>query len=492
MVEKIEEEKPLSLILDQEESLLDEVLADMPAQYAGASGYPTKKWDDVTTTLKDLDTTKLHYVKVPENHIVIDFDIKNDNGEKDGTANLTAAAKWPATYAEYSKSGSGVHLHYIYSGSTDELSPIFAPDVEIKVYRGNSSLRRMRTASNNVPISTLSSGLPLKEKKMINIDAVQSEKGLRDLIDRNLRKEIHPGTKPSIDFIFKILEDAYDSGLKYDLTDIRPKVLAFANNSTHQNDYCVKLVLKMKFVGNDNAVVTPKNEKDDEIVFYDVEVFPNLFLVNWKYKGKDKAVVRMINPTPQEIEKLLQMKLVGFNCRRYDNHILYARFMGYTNEQLYKLSKKIIEGHSRDAMFGEAYGISYTDVYDFSSKKQSLKKFELEMGIHHQELGLDWNQPVPPELWPKVAEYCDNDVIATEAVFDLLHEDFLAREILANLSGLSVNDTTQQHTARIVFGKAKNAQGEFIYTDLGDELFPGYTFENGKSDYRGEDPGEGG
>ena len=119
--------------------------------------------------------------------------------------------------------------------------------------------------------------------------------------------------------------------------------------------------------------------------FYDVEVFPNLFLVNWKIEGEGKPVVRMINPTPTEIEELMRFRLVGFNCRRYDNHILYARLMGYTNEQLYNLSTKIING-SAIASFGEAYNVSYTDVYDFSSKKQSLKKFEIELGIHHQNL----------------------------------------------------------------------------------------------------------
>lgn len=31
----------------------------------------------------------------------------------------------------------------------------------------------------------------------------------------------------------------------------------------------------------------------------------------------------MINPTPTEIEELIQLRLVGFNCRRYDNHIMY-------------------------------------------------------------------------------------------------------------------------------------------------------------------------
>ena len=61
-----------------------------------------------------------------------------------------------------------------------------------------------------------------------------------------------------------------------------------------------------------------------------------------------------------------------------------------------------------------SYNVSYTDVYDFCSKKQSLKKWEIELGIHHQELGLPWDQPVPESMWQKVAEYCDNDVIATE------------------------------------------------------------------------------
>ena len=73
---------------------------------------------DVTTTLKDISTDKVHYVKLPENHIVIDFDIPDESGEKSFEANLAAASKWPATYAELSKSGKGIHLHYIYTGQT--------------------------------------------------------------------------------------------------------------------------------------------------------------------------------------------------------------------------------------------------------------------------------------------------------------------------------------------------------------------------------------
>lgn len=510
---------------DYTESIFDSECSDCPAQYATVKETPSQKWEKVHTKLSDIDTSKVHYVKVPENHIVIDFDIPDDEGNKSYERNLEEASKWPRTYAELSKSGCGIHLHYIYTGDVNKLSRIYDDHIEVKVFTGKSALRRKLSKCNNLPISTIASGLPLKgEEKMINFEGVKSEKGLRTLIKRNLNKEIHPGTKPSIDFIYKILEDAYSSNLNYDVTDMRNAVLAFAANSSHQADYCIKLVNKMQFKSEEPSIGTKNDEA--KLVFYDVEVFPNLFLVNWKIEGEGKPVVRMINPTPPEIEELMRFRLVGFNCRRYDNHILYARLMGYTNEQLYNLSQKIITG-SPNCFFAEAYNVSYTDVYDFSSKKQSLKKFEIELGIHHQELGLPWDQPVPEEMWTRVAEYCDNDVIATEAVFNARKADFTARHILADVAGMSVNDTTNSLTTRIIFGKNRKPQGQFNYRNMGmipdneatysihdietepnfknieaddytlfnengQPLFPGYTFENGKSTYRDEEVGEGG
>ena len=460
--EEVEKPKIKLIEFNSTESMFDKECGEYPAQYATSKGTPTKKWDNVTTTLNDINTSELHYVKVPENHIVIDFDIPDENGEKSLEKNVEEASKWPPTYAEFSKSGKGVHLHYIYTGDPKKLSAIYSDHIEVKVYFGKSSLRRKLTKCNNLPIAKISSGLPLKgEDKVVNFEAIKTEKGIRTLIKKNLKKEIHPGTKPSIDFIHKILDDAYKSDLKYDVSDMKPAVLSFAASSTHQADYCIKLVNKMQFKSEEPSLPVG-SRPEDKIVFYDVEIFPNLFLVNWKYEGEKSPVVRMINPKPAEIEELLKYKLVGFNCRRYDNHMLYARLMGYNNLQLFNLSQKIItEGKG---FFGEAYNISYTDVYDFAAKKQSLKKWEIELGIHHQELGLPWDQPVPEERWVEVAEYCDNDVIATEAVFNELKGDFMAREILADLAGMTVNDTTNTLTTRIIFGKERHPN--LVYTDL--------------------------
>ena len=482
-------EIPYSLSLDEDASILDEVLADCPAQYAGLSEMPKVKWINVLTKLSDLDTKKLHYVKMEEHHIVIDFDLKDDTGKKSMAKNLEAASKWPPTYAEFSKSGAGIHLHYIYDGDVNRLSRVYEENVEIKAFVGNSSLRRKLSKCNNLPVAHINSGLPLKGEKVINFENVKSEKGLRDLITRNLNKEIHPGTKPSIDFIYKILEEAYASGMKYDVTNMRPKILAFANNSTNQADHCIKLVGKMHFASEEIGLPTTEYSGNN-FIFFDVEVYPNLFIIVWKIRGGTK--VKMINPTPPEIEPILKMMLIGFNCRRYDNHILYARYLGYDNHQLFELSQRIING-SKNAMFGEAYNISYTDVYDFASagNKQSLKKWEIELGIHHQEMGIPWDKDVPEDMWDLVADYCGNDVDATEAVFNHLSGDWAARQILAELSGLTVNDTTNQHSIKIIFNNNKNPQNQFVYTDLS-EMFPGYIFDHGKSTYRGEEIGEGG
>lgn len=488
---------PLWLELSEQSSGFDILERDRPAQYAAATeaGNPLAKWDDVHTILSDLDTHRLHWVQIPSNHIVLDFDIRGDDGNKDLTRNLEAASKFPPTYAETSKSGQGLHLHYIYDGDVDKLKNLYDVNIEIKVYRGKSSLRRKLTMCNDLEVAHISSGLPLKgEKTVINDRALKDETHIRNLIRNCVLKKYCPGTKPSVDFICKILDEAYESGMAYDVSDLKPALMDFAERSTHWPDYCTQVVNNMHFHSEKlPAGKNPTNE--DSLTFYDVEVFPNLFLVSFMDSNESEPH-SWINPPRKSIMQLMTKNLVGFNNRKYDNHILWAwAVLGYDNEHLFELSQGII-ANDRSCSFGQAYNLSYTDIYDFSAKKQSLKKWEIELGIDHHELGMPWDQPVPEDQWPLVQSYCEDDVRATKAVFEHLKEDFTARKTLATLSGLTVNDTTNTHTAAIIFGDDQQPQGKFNYPDLS-ELFPGYTFDqyapkDKKSQYMGEYPGEGG
>ena len=533
------------LTFDCTKSILDDEYINQPAQYANADGLPQKKWENVKTTLADLDTTKLHYVKVPhETHIVADFDIKDESGNKSLEKNMEAASKFPPTYAELSKSGCGIHLHYIYTGGDPkDLSRIFGDNVEIKVFTGNSALRRQLTKCNDLPMAEISSGLPMKEvkggQKMIDWDGYKNEKVLRAMIIKNLKKEYHPATKPSVDYINDLLNKAYESGSTYDVRDLQNDVLAFAMGSTHKADYCVGLVANMRFCSKDVA----DKEKDDNvvdenapIVIFDVEVSPNYqqyldycnannlpvnksipkdskahFLICWKFLGDDKDVQKMLDPKPNEVEALFKYALIGFNNRNYDNHMVWAASQGYTPAELYSLNSKIIGENSKSAKFGQAYNISKTDIYDFASagNKQSLKKYEIDLHLRHLEWNRPWYEPIPDDKLIEWADYCSNDVVSTEKVFYHLEDDYEARIILAKLAGGTANDTTNTLTTRLLTHGIDDPQSQYIYTDLS-TIFPGYEFhpegipkerystEPGtkvstrKSIYQGEDPSEGG
>ena len=555
--EKIGKEKPTVTTIDIPNWLsfnctrsdFDEAYENQPAQYANEEGNPQRKWENCKTTLMDLDTSKLHYVKMPEDIICIDFDIKDEDGNKSLEKNLEAASKFPPTYAELSKSGQGIHLHYIYTGGDPkELSRIYDNNVEVKVFTGNAALRRCLTKCNDIPIAEISSGLPLKEvkggKKMVDWDGFKNERILRSMIIKNLKKEYHSATKPSIDYIEKLLTDAYESGASYDVRDMQNDILAFAMNSTHQADYCVNRVSSMLFCSKD---ILQKEQEDNSavdenapIVMFDVEVSPSYkqyieycikndipynvkllpkgvtkdtpahFLVCWKFLGENKPVQKMLDPTPDEMSNIFKYRLIGFNNRSYDNHMVWACSQGYTPEELYSLNNRIIAEKDKKAKFGQAYNLSYTDILDFASagNKKGLKKWEIELGLEHLEWDRPWYEPIPDERLIDWADYCSNDVVSTEEVFYHLQDDFEARLILARLAGGTPNDTTNALTIKLLTHGIDDPQSQFIYTDLS-TIFPGYEYhpegipkerysegakvsKSRKSIYMGEDPSEGG
>lgn len=521
------------LKLEHPTSVLDEILADCPAQLTKDDGTPKYKWENVKTKLRDIDTKKLHYVQVPENHIVIDFDIKDENGNKSRELNLKAAKQFPPTYAEWSKSGAGIHLHYIYKGDVAKLSSVYDDNIEVKKFTGNSSLRRTVNGCNTLYPAEISSGLPLKgdDKILFDKDNFFNEKALRTIIKRNLKKEYHAYTTPSVQFIKSKLDEAYaNEDFKYDVSDLKQAVYIFCANSSNQSELCLKLFNDMHFKSKCFEVEESKPEIIDDSkpeIVYDVEVFKNLFLVCWKYRGApDESVVRLFNPSPKEIEELyLRYRLDGFNNRGYDAHIMRAWMYGYSNIQLYNLSKSIINGDN-NAKFSEAYTSDYLDAYDIATKKQSLKKWEIELNYIHFENAYDWDEPLPEDKWEEVGNYCANDVNATDKVFNAISSDVKVRLLISEMSGLLPINTNRQHITKIIFGDEKTPN--LIYTDLstakqtyanGDDYkgeylneFPGYEFDehgidpdrynkdadgkpiytSGKSIFMGDDPSEGG
>ena len=526
-----------------EPNMLDVELKDYPAQYASAKGTPVKPWAEVQTTLKDLDPRKLHWVKMPKNHIVIDFDITDEDGNKNFEANLKAASVYPETYMETSKSGGGIHLHYYYDGDVDMLSRRISKDIELKVYDGEASLRRQFIASNGKEIARIGSGLPLKEVQVYGDveNIIWTEKKLRKFVESCLNKEHHGATAPEVNFIHDVLNQAAETGVLYDLSDMRNKVRLFAMQSTNQSDKCLKLYINTPFSTMDKKEDPPyyssKIIDDKDITFFDIEVFKNVTIIAYKdngveipqglldrmssvkyqpknaeqvvsflsdiYKTLDQKWLELhkekfgiiYNPTPTQAEWLLKKNLVGFNNRDYDNHILYGIMMGDDTFKTYLRSQNII-GKVNEAKMAAAYGVSYADVYSFMTIKKSLKKWQIDLGIHHDELEFAWDEPLEIQHWLRAGSYCMNDVNSTDKLFnsDVGQENWIGHKIFCELTDLPPNTKTQKLAEKFLFDDDPEPQKQFNWYDLSTE-FPGYTFEQFRkpqSLYLDEEPSEGG
>ena len=328
---------------------------------------------------------------------------------------------------------------------------------------------------------------------MIKEDFVYTQQNIRTIILRNLNREYHADTSSSINYIYSTLENAYESGVSYSIpNDMIDEIARFAAKSTNQSARCLALVAKMKFKSKDLeedndsfvAVNNPHDGGDSEgpITIFDCEVAKNVFLICYKIRDDDEhfgehPVIPMLNPSFDDAKALYSGKyrLVGHNCKNYDNDMVYARGdCGYSTEGIYDLSYNKIKNKA-GVNFRESRDISYADTFDYPVLKQSLKKWELDMDFTHKEMNIDWDEPIPEELWERLIEYCTNDVLATEKVFNATQGDFKARCILAEISGMKPNDSTNANTTRIIFEGERHPGLTYTNLATGEQFGPEVT-----------------
>jgi hypothetical protein len=165
--------------------------------------------------------------------------------------------------------------------------------------------------------------------------------------------------------------------------------------------------------------------------------------------------------------------------------------MGYITK-LFALSQKIIVDNNRNAPFAQAYNLSYADIWDFSSEKKSLKKFEIDLGIHHMELDFHGMSPLMRKTGREWWIIVSTMLKLLKLYLKIVGLIFLLVRFWRNsvrTDQLTILPSVILRRSYLVM--IRIPRKSFVYTDLSKE-FPGYKFELGKSSYRGEEPGEGG
>lgn len=164
-------------------------------------------------------------------------------------------------------------------------------------------------------------------------------------------------------------------------------------------------------------VVALQQDEQDNLLFYDIEVYShNAFVV---FKDINKKLKRVFHNNFVGLSEFIKGKtLVGFNNYYYDDKILTYMLDLKTVQQIKTLNDAIISGE--DVRFvGKAKFKSLDTFQQCDVSRPSLKKIEGNMGrmILESSVPFTINRPLTDDEFQDVLEYCMYDVDMTIEVY---------------------------------------------------------------------------
>lgn len=171
----------------------------------------------------------------------------------------------------------------------------------------------------------------------------------------------------------------------------------------------------------------------EELYFYDIETFPNYFLLVGKYANSECTIVE--NPSLTELLNFINKgRLIGFNNHKFDDVVLSSMINKALAERVpldeplparwaYDFGQEIINADVN--VYFQGLDMVTEDVMkyrDFETNALNLKAFGNMLGLPIVESQFDFHQDVN-ELGKKLTvEYCINDVITTQKAYEFLEK----------------------------------------------------------------------
>lgn len=207
-----------------------------------------------------------------------------------------------------------------------------------------------------------------------------------------------------------------------------------------------------------------------EEVEFDIETYPNYFLIQFLFKGKYVVAFEKRNNQPfnqlTELAFICQnFVLVGFNSNSYDIPMLrHFLSTNATNDSLYKLSKDLIENEMRwwdikdRYSHNEKININTYDLIEIAPdpNKISLKMYSARrLGEKLQDLPYEPHQKLTDEEIAVVYNYCIKDITNTHSLKCDLHTEidmrkFMSQQFSMDLRSLSDAQIGERVTIQLV------------------------------------------
>lgn len=231
-------------------------------------------------------------------------------------------------------------------------------------------------------------------------------------------------------------------------------------------------------------------EKTDWI--YDIEVYPNLFLLNCINNTNTIRKSFQISPYKDDRRNLVMWlndevrNMIGFNNLNYDYPVLHHLITKLITQKgsvlcnsLFQHSNNLIRTLKNKSFTNGQYIIPQIDLFrinhfDNKAKMVSLKELEFNFNMENiQELPFKYDTILTKEQIDIVSEYCFNDVYATYLLYNYTSAEIKLREELnqkfdtskfTNMNSVKIGETILTDAIRKKLGD--NALVEVI--DTGD------------------------
>lgn len=177
----------------------------------------------------------------------------------------------------------------------------------------------------------------------------------------------------------------------------------------------------------------------NNLVPYDIETYPNYFLVGFKVEGKyyqygfTDTDISQLTALRQFINWIEQSdyNLCSFNGQGYDDPVLSEFLASPCVDTAYQASVAIIEQGVDWWMFTK--DIASIDLMQVMPKRSSLKLAGVRMGIKRlEELPYNPHSPLTPEQMHHISTYNLNDLDITEALAIEIADELELRHKLSN------------------------------------------------------------
>lgn len=196
----------------------------------------------------------------------------------------------------------------------------------------------------------------------------------------------------------------------------------------------------------------------DNIVVYDLEVYPNYFLAGFKFPSGEYYQYKITETYTGHIEVLRRMieylntsiyNLAGFNSSGYDDLVLTAVLKEPTVATAYKTSYQIIMTDTPRWEFDN--DINSIDLMQVLPGRIGLKKIGVAMAHEKlQELPFDPHQPLTPEQMVELDVYNLNDLDITQKLVHEVQKELDLRSRMSNDYDVDVRSKGEAAIAEMV------------------------------------------